>query len=133
MPAYQYRCRHCGAVQDLIQPVSTSRPPHLRCRCGEDARRVFGFSIAPLMEGHYNPTVGRYVSGKRDFNAALRTASSKATDSTGIVHDFQPVDLRDKTHHNITDEGMKATHDAKVRAGTIDPTSKSVFPMSDAN
>ena len=131
MPIYEYKCRTCGLLQHLNQPISSHRPSSLTCQCGQHAKRVFGFRMGEIFHGHYNPTVGRYVTGKNDFNSALSRASDEASESTGIPHNYVPMDLRDREQVGVTEEGMAATHDARVAAGTLEPSGNKVFPLSD--
>jgi len=112
MPAYEYRCPGCGATDTVVSTIASYDPdaPAQCVTCRAPMKRVY----EPLpfdmgMEGHWNPTVGRYVSGKRDFGDALKVASAEASERNGIEHNYQPIDLRDAAAVGATGEGLGAT------------------------
>ena len=48
---------------------------------------------------------------------AAKVASAEATERTGILHDFQPVDLRDPSVAPDSDDGLQSQHDRAVAEG----------------
>jgi len=100
MPQYQYRCRDCGAPSMLTTTIANyNRTGGLgECPSCESFNmgRVYDVPLIQMpMIGHFNPTVGGYVHGKRDLTEQLHIASEQATARTGIPHDFKPIDMRD--------------------------------------
>jgi hypothetical protein len=94
--------------------LSTSRSMHdetlhKTCPCcGLEAERVFGDFAFKRFAEHYSPAVGKVVSSDREFRDDLKRASEEATIRTGIVHDFQPIDITEHAPKNL--EGLEATH-----------------------
>lgn len=102
MPLYAYRCSSCQSPTTIQTSIANyeehymgSRPPCQACGSGTLHRTYEPFPMKMPIPDHYSPTVGRHVSGERDFREALRVASASATERTGIEHNFQPVDMRD--------------------------------------
>jgi hypothetical protein len=69
------------------------------------------------MVEHYNPTVGRYVTGQRDFKDGLKRASESATLRTGTEHNYQPADLNDMAAVGATEEGLEHSKRVRMRKG----------------
>ena len=146
MPQYVYRCPDHGEFEVYFdfgeQPseVECGRAVHsgpgslcsmecastgfMDCRCDHPAKRIFSFTMATVMQEHFDVSTGKVVSDPRQLKNEFRRASEEATERTGIPHNFQPVDMSDKAALGVTDEGLKATHDAKVKRGVIEPTKK---------
>lgn len=113
MPLFDYKCSHCHHIT-----TTTNRSTVTICeRCGTFANRRFSFNIAASMPGHYNPTIGQYVSNKIQFSDALKRQAESATLSLGIEHTFQPVTLHDKTAIGVTTDGLYETAKHKHDAG----------------
>lgn len=78
------------------------------CDCGGFARRIWGpVNIRLSLRAHWNNTVGQYVSNDREFRDALKRGSEEASVRTGIDHNFQPVDGREKEALGVTDHGLE--------------------------
>lgn len=92
--------------------------------CGEVFKRRFSLKFPRMMHEHFNDSVGQVISSDRQFRDALKKASDEQFRRTGFPADFQPVDLMDPAVAPKNDDGMKETHDAKVRAGIVEPTKK---------
>jgi predicted nucleic acid-binding Zn ribbon protein len=124
---YSYECQECGneAIDTEFHPIG--HPHSRKCEaCGGVLRRSVCFSIKRGMREHFNPTVGSYVSGERQFKDGLKRASESASIQTGTEHDYQPVDLRDMDALGVTDEGLE--HTRKVRRDTgLDPAPTTVY------
>jgi hypothetical protein len=112
MPFYEYKCPECKLIS-----TKTENDLQLPCSvCGyHSLKRLFSFMIKPSMPAHYNQSVGRYVTGERDFKDELKRASDRATEETGIPHSYVPVDLHDSDTFGANEEGMSAHHD-RLRA-----------------
>jgi prophage antirepressor-like protein len=67
------------------------------------------FFLRTPIESRYNPAVGKAIRNKRQLTDELKRASEERTLKTGIVHDYAPVDLRDKEALGVTDEGLYET------------------------
>lgn len=107
MPTYEYRCKECNTRTSRVLTIAQyESSPSLPCPCGSFFLRVYTtFAARFPMPDHFNNALGRYVTGKRDFVNGLKQASDERTEATGIVHNFQPVDLRDPAL-NVTEEGL---------------------------
>jgi predicted nucleic acid-binding Zn ribbon protein len=120
MARYGYRCPRCGNELTIRLPIEDYDPslPVLCTRCGDTCRRTY----QPLpfrlpTEGHWNQSVGRYVSGDREFRDELRRASDAATERTGIPHDYKPIDPRDTEALGVTGEGLGETQKRRQDEG----------------
>jgi hypothetical protein len=59
------------------------------------------------MKEHFNVSTGTYVNNPREFADDLKRKSEAATLSTGLEHNFVPVDPADQREvFGITDEGL---------------------------
>lgn len=99
----------------MVERFQTIRryDPNRKPNCGT-CQVPMGRSYEPVpfklpLEGHFNHSVGRYVSGDKDFKDALRQASDDASERTGIPHNFQPIDMRDTERLGVTGEGLEET------------------------
>jgi len=117
MPVYQYRCSACSVVGETFRKLSDD--PMVTCpECGkDDLRRLYSFSLQPVMHEHFNHSVGELVSGRRDFAEKLRRKSEEASEQTGIPHNYVPVDLSDSEGLNVTEEGMDSTLRRRTETG----------------
>lgn len=122
MPTYEYRCPECGAEQSWVWSIAefsrmTTKP--ISCRaCSRGFLRRCYTPLPHVMDtpGHYNLSVGQYVTGDRDLREKLRAASESATRATGVDHNYQPADFRDRERFKVDGQGLDATarelHDA---------------------
>lgn len=113
---YTYRCE-CGA-----ETYSTKQGDRLNQMCRSCARpgplkRVWGFAYKQPMQPHWNNTLGRGVSGMREFNDGLKRASDEATARTGIPHNYQPVEWGDKQALGVTGEGIAESNAIRSKRG----------------
>lgn len=76
--------------------------------------RRYTVSVATGWMPHYNHSVGRYVRTRGEFLDALRSASEKQSERTGVEHNYQPVELGEV--QGVTEEGMDATRRAHFKA-----------------
>lgn len=108
-----YKCKACGEAWtsdwvDSDDPIFRLIPCPFCFTLG--IKKSYSVSVARPMPEHYNPTTGRVEHSMRSIKERLKVASDEATERTGIVHDYQPVDLRDKTALGVTEEGLDATY-----------------------
>lgn len=123
MPTYEYRCPNCQTTILATEPGSSQA-----CACGANARRIWGFRLASVMHEHHSSVTGTVVSDRRQIRSELRRLSEKATERTGVVHNYVEADLRDTKALRVTDEGLNTTYDTKVRSGEIEK-GKSAWPV----
>lgn len=142
MPQYEYRCDGCKTPYTIVDSMEGDTKAefdrglmaHIMpdgSVCGMFKRDFSSVHIAPVMQEHMNATVGKPISDMGQFKRELREAGEKLEERTGVPHDFQPVDLRDKDSLGVDDTGLDATHDAMVKAGIKEPTGTTVFRMGD--
>lgn len=112
MPTYEYHCPKCGATDSVFSLIGDydpdSKPECIHCRVPM-GRRYSPLPFQMGLEGHYNPTVGRYVTGRKDFDEGLKQASEAASERNGIPHNFQYVDMRDTEALGVTGDGLGET------------------------
>ena len=114
---YTYRCPNCGHEE-----MSTQRGDRLNrvcagCGSREPLRRVFGFSYREPMQPHFNNAVGRYVSSESDFGDELKRASETASMTSGIEHDYKPLEWGDHQAFGATNEGIHESNISRERQG----------------
>ena len=106
MPVYEYRCPRCGTRVTSLSRDNFLAQTCLGCGYTEGLKRVFSFAFKPLMHEHFNHTVNQPISDMRQFRAALSEKSERATEETGIPHNFQPVEWGDRVKLGVTNEGI---------------------------
>lgn len=117
MPIYEYRCYIvCGDI-DIFQKISDE--PLKDCpECGHPVRRVYGsIKMAPVMQEHFNHSVGKLISDPKQFDAELKRKSEEMTERTGMKHNYVAADMSDQTALKATDEGMDSTMSRKTKSG----------------
>ena len=121
MPYYEYQCVVHGNFltqqRDDTMPCTQVTSGVDPLVCGLVSKRRWSLAIQTGMPTHYNQALGKEVSSQRQVKEGLKIASEEATERTGIDHDFQPVDLRDKEGLGVTEEGMEATNRVKRDLG----------------
>ncbi len=143
MNRYEYRCKRCGTTVRSDVRADTNGWC-LEHSPAEPMRRVWGFSLTPIMHEHYNPSTNTVVSSRRQHLDHLKQAEEAANaprtiyDSTGQPypvtppeHHFVPVDLRDKAACGVTNEGLDSTYDALRREGRDDQARRLKALMDD--
>jgi len=68
------------------------------------------------MHVHFNETIGKTVTGKRDFANKLRQKGEEYTAQTGIETNYQPIEPGD-IRHKVTEEGLDGTNRERVKRG----------------
>jgi hypothetical protein len=131
---YHYVCRDCGATR-ILSVHHDDPTKHLydsgqmAHECGGVYKRQWGFRLSKY--AHQDPKTGRIYTSEREFARDLKTRSQIATDRTGIVHDFQPVDLFDPSVAPSSDDGLKEQHDAQIARGEKTSKGKFVHTVAD--
>ena len=140
MPAYSYRCPNCGSRHTITcdrdsptkRGYDEGHAPCNECAMGSYRRDYRGDSIsfAPVLQSHYNHTVGTEVHGHRDFKEKLKILGAQQTARTGIESNLVPRDheeLRREALERYGDAGLKEQHDGAVARGEKDPVTKTVI------
>jgi hypothetical protein len=83
-------------------------------------KRVWGFQMAPVVHEFFDNTSGKVVNGRKSQEVALKEASDRATERTGIVHNYVPVSPQDMNSLRVTDEGLSSTYNEGVKSGRIE-------------
>lgn len=88
MPTYEYECVECGAVVEIVQPITESPRKKLRkndpkpCHCNGHVRRRIGTGAGIIFKGPgFYETDYRSESYKKAAKAD-KEAATKSTDST---------------------------------------------------
>lgn len=142
MAAYDYICRDCRAERVIHVPIETADTDptkrlydagHMVHECGGVFRRNFRtVKISGYRNEWFDPQTGqtKTLTSERELIRELRRQSDAATEYTGIVHDFQPVDLNDPSVVPDTDAGKKSQHDAAVKSGKVESKGRFVHDLS---
>jgi putative FmdB family regulatory protein len=112
MPVYMYRCPLCHDVFSTAQSIadySTSRS-RVCPECDIPLNRVYTPpAITPMMDAHFNPSVGRYVRNKADLTSALSQLSDETSARTGVPSRYEAIDPRDTSALGVTEAGLEST------------------------
>lgn len=73
-------------------------------------------------QGHFNPSVGRYVNSMADFKAALARGSDEASERLGFEHRYVPIEAGEA--QGVTEEGLESQARFRRNAGLDEPKSK---------
>ena len=122
MPVYGYRCRECGTSTTQL-----ARDLTLPCNgCGGIMRRDFSFQLGRTgLTPHFNHAVGKYVRNDREFNDALKAASDRNSERTGMDHSYARLDPGDAPTPPDANEAIesreKVLRDSLVTRSPINP------------
>lgn len=116
MQFYEYKCPECDTRYTSSERADRLAERCHRCDFTGPLRRVFAISVHRPMHVHYNETVGKTVTGKRDFANKLRQKGEEYTERTGIPTNYQPIEPGDIRQH-VTEEGLDGTNRERVRRG----------------
>lgn len=124
---YEYKCPECdqryltqyrGDRLDLFQVNTSEAMRHDRtCTYNGKMVRVFSFSVAPMMQEHWNATVNKPIRSQQQFKDELKRMGEAASEYDGFEHDYQPVDPEDTKALGVTAEGLDATNRVRVKEG----------------
>ncbi len=108
-----YKCKACGEqwVSDWVDaddPVFRLIPCPFCFTLG--IKKSYAISVQRPMPEHFNAATGRVESSMKAIAEQMKIASEEASERTGVKHDFQPVDMRDKDALGVTEEGLDATY-----------------------
>lgn len=109
MPIYEYECKACGAVQELMQKMDEPPPPHC-AKCAEGPLVKLMSRTAYVLKGS-----GWYVSDFRGGNkgGADKKSDDKSSGDTSAAADAKPATSEKKDTPSGGDSGgsggMKAS------------------------
>lgn len=133
MKLQDYKCHNCDQFFVGTHVLSEALPELVCPFCGMQGSIKKKFSIAvhrPMAE-HFNMATGTWESSMAGIREKFRKASDEATERTGIPHNFQPVDLRDKEALGVTDEGLDDTARRKRQTGQTEGQTYHQFSAPD--
>jgi hypothetical protein len=119
MFSYDFKCT--GPDCEHIQEVGDRHKSYKCPFCNFPLKRVWSlFHSTPIItEPVFNPSLGKFVSGKADMMEKFKVASASASERLNMDVNYQPVDLAQKGSIGVTDEGLDSTykqaHDSKVK------------------
>lgn len=120
MAIYAYRCRGCGLSIDVPDYRAADFGDCPDCT-GILKRDYSSIQLAPVMQEHFNPSVGKPISDRRKFDDELKRASEAAWERTGIPHNFVQVEGKDAQQAaGVTDDEVKAIKRMKARGESFD-------------
>lgn len=93
MPTYEHVCSACSGLTFVSKNSSETT-----CPLGHrQVRRVYGFqAFHREVGGHFNHSVGSYVSNPRELKDKLKQGSDEQSEKLGMEHRFVMGDTRDK-------------------------------------
>ena len=101
MPVYEYKCEEGHGFEVEMDPIYSQHFVGFQCStfapngrlCGAKVKRRYSsVQFASVMQEHFNPSVGKPISSMSQYRDELKRASERATEKTGILHNFQPAD-----------------------------------------
>lgn len=102
MPIYEFKCDTCGAITEKYYEFNDA---HV-AECHGLMRKLLPRFQYTRFNEVYSPGLGKEVNSRGRYKADLRAKSEQVSERTGMLHDFQPVDLSDKKALGVTDEGL---------------------------
>lgn len=134
MACYNFKCKECGTVRELVQPMANKLPDWLKCpKCGARAELVWQGAPAVLRGGSANASVDVVVGRDADARWAdinkrqeLRNKVRKDKSSLGLTatgrNEFQPLSEKQKQ--------TRAEFDKKVKKeGTVPVFERGELPL----
>lgn len=120
---FEYKCKNCGTHYTTSKNTGDRNPsPCTECDSLDDLVRVFSFSVAPVMQEHWNNSVDAPISSMTQYKEKLKQKSEEHSEYSGIEHRYEPVDIQDTKSLGVTGEGLDATNRVRRANGqrTID-------------
>lgn len=120
-PKYDYKCTECGirVERDFNEATFVAQCDSVEC---EFETRLFKkvFSkpfIKPMLHSHFNQSVGREISDMGQYKEVLKRQTDYANETTGIEHNFQPLEYGDHQAFGATGEGIYESNVIRSRKG----------------
>lgn len=117
MAMYEYRCTGCRDTTTLDVRVRLPELPCVTCGTKTTHKRVFSFTVQPMMHEHWNKAVGAPISDMGQFRRELKRRSEEATEHTGIEHSYVPVEHGDAAAVGATNEGIDESNRIRSKLG----------------
>lgn len=114
---YEYKCPQCHWPRTATQRGDRLDASCTACGYIGPLHRVFSISVKPVMQEHFNTTLGKPVSDMKRFTAELRAAGEQAEEQTGIPHRYAPVEYGDAAAVGATAEGIYESNVVRSRRG----------------
>ena len=118
MTVYEYRCRTCRdtllSTTHHDVPVTMFCPT---CLSKQPFGRKFSISVMPVMQEHFNHSVGQPVHSRRQHADLLKAKSAELYAQTGIETNYVPIDLADAKAVGATGEGIDASNRVRSKQG----------------
>lgn len=100
MPVYSYQCKECGDATDIVCSIgeyTTRRGSPPLCSCDVAMQRRYDApNIKPGFQEHYNPSLGKRVSKRRELTSDLSRLSDETSERMGgMPVKFAPIDPND--------------------------------------
>jgi hypothetical protein len=120
MPLYEYRCSSCSVpyYRDLHSSLRDSPVGEPCDLCSGLLRRSYSFTFPTPFTPHYNQSIGRHVSSRRQFQDEVHRMNEYNTARTGIEHNARVVDFQDLAPAGDVDPA-KLVHDSKKARGLL--------------
>lgn len=84
MQIYPYKCKECGELVELPQPVHDVQHQEVRCKCGGVAKRVWTtFGIDVDFKDGFDEFAGAYFSTKKERDNFLAENGLRKTKAYG--------------------------------------------------
>lgn len=115
---FEYRCRECRDT--FISPTYVVTPLEMWCENCQGFTmfgRKYSISVAPVMQEHFNHSVGAAVSSRRQHADLLKAKSAEVYASTGIETNYVPIDMSDAKAVGATGEGIDASNRHRSQRG----------------
>lgn len=94
---YEAACPTCSWCGDVAIPIADYSPDRLTCPEGHQAKRLYRRAplIKQMVHDHYNKSLGRGVSGMKDFREGLKRKSAQDAERLGMDVQYEPIDPGD--------------------------------------
>lgn len=99
MAFYEYSCSRCGQFDSMQRGDS-----HICAMCGQEARRVWGWTNASVLHEHFNPAFGRVISSREQAKELAKIASDDQSERLGMTVNYELTDIHDRDASGITKE-----------------------------
>jgi hypothetical protein len=118
VPFYAYQCPVHGEFTNQTCGDRSECP-----ECGLEAKRRWVVNTGIVQHQYWNLSLGKPINGAKHFNSEMRRLEDKLSHRRGCDVNLEPAD---PSGPGVTDEGLKATHDANVKRGIAEPAPRIV-------
>lgn len=103
MPVYEFKCDSCGLQIEKYYQFTDAQV----AECHGMMRKLLPKFQYTRFSEVYSPGLGKEVNSRGRYKEELKIKSEQVSERTGILHNFQPVDLSDKKALGVTDQGIE--------------------------